>query len=1139
MGDDNVIIQDTIVADTSAGKARYFSRLDISRAKHVNTGLYQCCVKRDNVSIPQVLKEPEKSYKCSKAIYIFVNDPLHLIAPIKEQMPGGNVAYITLINKKSLYLPCKSTFSTANVTLKTKRMDLNISELPFDPRKGFFIQNPGMKFNSRYECVVNYRNLTQTRIFLTLYKGDTENPVPKISIKNYEDGIPIHSILVMVCSVTINSDDLVDITWKINDTLVRSYYGEDTNIEISSTVNSDTFLVKGMSKRKVTSRFTVRNASKDYEKNYTCLVKDHNGKTGADQVSVILHDPLEKYERLGVIPIGNGANLTLRQLDRYVSGNTAKNFTVTPFIFDLELVDPPLAIQSKPRKKEPLNISTFVCRAFGYPSPATLTWYLRDSSCANSPHINSTLLNGDSHAENYRYLNKTRLAHHYIDKISNKFCQPGESVVAPLYPQTQDEGNKENDEIQNSRGLSEPLFWIISGKIVKISKKLSISESKIKLNPILRGELICRIQNSTTLAERSIHIPDLKTDIYTATNSSPVQHLNISWFLLVVVLLTSIILLTLVICVLRKRIYAKNKKDGFNLNKSYDFNSPTDKDDIVHTLKIPSLSPDKSDFEFDAALEFPKERLILGKCLGEGAYGKVMEADAIGLVKGENKTKIAVKIVRSAKDSNQLMSLISEFKIMTSIGKHLNLVNLMGVCSEDIAEANIFMVLMEFCAHGNLKDHLRKRRVSFQSKAANIDCETLLGKQKLEPVFADNEGYCELRVSGYSSGAAADHSKSYPTKEDDVKPPYDYSRKMISCSRSGASFLECQESSRMFDDEPIARSDINAPLCECKTGRDITVETLLCYAYQISKGMEYLISKNCIHRDLACRNVLLDHDNIVKICDFGLSKDLYRYPNYVKTTDTPVPIKWMAIESLIDNLYNHQTDIWSYGVVLWEIYSLGCSPYPGVELGPDFVSKLMNGLRLEKPTYCPEEIYDLMLECWSKDPEGRPNFNNCSKRISDIISKNRLSDETDSQYDTYNYYRSLSESDEIPNVPDSNPKLLESEYSKHIEQIEKVKVNTLKDVDDDNNNNVIEDDRKINSVSRISSSKMLITDDDGVIITKNSNLPENYSYSNRSLSGSDLGVPLVNDGLPVLCRDLNFVTKSISLVSSDSAFYST
>ena len=151
--------------------------------------------------------------------------------------------------------------------------------------------------------------------------------------------------------------------------------------------------------------------------------------------------------------------------------------------------------------------------------------------------------------------------------------------------------------------------------------------------------------------------------------------------------------------------------------------------------------------------------------------------------------------------------------------------------------------------------------------------------------------------------------------------------------------------------------------------------------------MDYLAGKKVLHGDLACRNILLAADNVVKICDFGLAKDIYKTDNYRKKTDGPLPIKWMAIESLRDRVFSTQSDVWSFGIVLWEMFSLGKTPYPGIDPGASFYEKLLNGYRMDKPGNCPAIIYRAMSECWAAEPGGRPSFKKLMDLLGDILDE--------------------------------------------------------------------------------------------------------------------------------------------------------
>jgi serine/threonine protein kinase len=148
-------------------------------------------------------------------------------------------------------------------------------------------------------------------------------------------------------------------------------------------------------------------------------------------------------------------------------------------------------------------------------------------------------------------------------------------------------------------------------------------------------------------------------------------------------------------------------------------------------------------------------------------------------------------------------------------------------------------------------------------------------------------------------------------------------------------------------------------------------QIIICF--HLFKGMVYLSSKNFVHRDLAARNCLISKKLIVKIGDFGLSRDIYSKHYYRSNNKIPLPYKWMAPESIEKGLYNIQTDIWSYGVLFWEILSRGSDPYPTIE-NSKILQHIKAGNRLPQPLYGSEIFYKLLTHCWSYKPEFRPNF---------------------------------------------------------------------------------------------------------------------------------------------------------------------
>ncbi|NXL80126.1 TIE1 kinase, partial [Leptocoma aspasia] len=161
------------------------------------------------------------------------------------------------------------------------------------------------------------------------------------------------------------------------------------------------------------------------------------------------------------------------------------------------------------------------------------------------------------------------------------------------------------------------------------------------------------------------------------------------------------------------------------------------------------------------------------------------------------------------------------------------------------------------------------------------------------------------------------------------------------------------------------------------TASTLTSQQLLQFASDVAKGMQYLSEKQFIHRDLAARNILVGENLASKIADFGLSRG---EEVYVKKTMGRLPVRWMAIESLNYSVYTTKSDVWSFGVLLWEIVSLGGTPYCGMTCA-ELYEKLPQGYRMEKPRNCDDEVYELMRQCWRDRPYERPPFSQISMQL--------------------------------------------------------------------------------------------------------------------------------------------------------------
>ncbi|KAL9701713.1 hypothetical protein quinque_005154 [Culex quinquefasciatus] len=328
--------------------------------------------------------------------------------------------------------------------------------------------------------------------------------------------------------------------------------------------------------------------------------------------------------------------------------------------------------------------------------------------------------------------------------------------------------------------------------------------------------------------------------------------------------------------------------------------------------------------------DFNRKNLRFKSLLGEGNFGQVWKAEADDLAGHFGTTRIVA--VKTERSDNGHGDLKAEAEIMRKLGSHPNVVTLLGACLEQEPQ----LLIMEYAMRGRLLSLLRAARGAVNGLAPTI------------------------------------HGNRTP-----IMP--------------------------------------------------LSPRRLTGFAHDIARGMEYIADKKIVHRDLAARNVLLDHNGICKICDFGMSIDLEKIKSSQAHVRVPrahhsesrfkfdlsarsfgigrhhshgheglgrhgrghdtksrpaLPIRWMAPEALQYHIFSRETDVWAFGIVLWEIATLGCTPYPTLS-GREVVRNVPSGARPEIPPDCRPELYDLMQRTWRKDPRQRPTFSesrNCLAR---------------------------------------------------------------------------------------------------------------------------------------------------------------
>ncbi|CAH3161370.1 unnamed protein product [Pocillopora meandrina] len=175
---------------------------------------------------------------------------------------------------------------------------------------------------------------------------------------------------------------------------------------------------------------------------------------------------------------------------------------------------------------------------------------------------------------------------------------------------------------------------------------------------------------------------------------------------------------------------------------------------------------------------------------------------------------------------------------------------------------------------------------------------------------------------------------------------------------------------------------------DIKPQTNLTSQQLIKFAWQIADGMSYLSSIPVIHRDLAARNVLVGEKETCKVTDFGMARDVQEDNIYERKTRGRLPVKWTAIEALLYRKYSTKSDVWSYGVLLYEIFTIGGSPYPRMD-GRKIANLLQEGYRMPKPQHVDDKLYDMMTKCWKDDPNLRPSFKNLRKELKDMENQHK------------------------------------------------------------------------------------------------------------------------------------------------------
>jgi len=417
--------------------------------------------------------------------------------------------------------------------------------------------------------------------------------------------------------------------------------------------------------------------------------------------------------------------------------------------------------------------------------------------------------------------------------------------------------------------------------------------------------------------------------------------------------------------------------------------------------------------------------------LGRGAFGVVYKAilkkrqglevfDSREELTSQDTQVVAVKELQDDPSELQKEEFLFEIAMMKVLGAHQNILSLVGCCT---LQDHKFLVI-EYVPFGDLLQWLRRKRKSInpnwatgttekqyhdkednerpQGKVCRQDREensekvladdlTVRGNtsvQKESPSTHQNEGFVlEMPVVSFENRAKVSKETAVASKRREDGPRYHIINKQPSLKMDSARDSDATYNPDCFILDTTGSSDnkFENAIPGHEEDDSFTTQQLFSFAWQIARGMNHLAEKDFVHRDLAARNILVGHDNRVKVSDFGLMRQIYEDVYTAKKTKK-LPVKWMAPESILDGVFTTKSDVWSYGVLLWEMATLGGVPYPTMS-STELCRALKTGYRMEKPDMCCDEVYELMTECWRENPATRPSFSELIGRVEAIMTR--------------------------------------------------------------------------------------------------------------------------------------------------------
>uniref|UniRef100_A0A4W5LJL9 receptor protein-tyrosine kinase n=1 Tax=Hucho hucho TaxID=62062 RepID=A0A4W5LJL9_9TELE len=827
------------------------------------------------------------TYKCMyenqpdliSEVHIYVKDPYNILVTPRTL---GDVKEGSDVLLCQLTNPIATDLSIHMANGDPTPPDMNYT---VNPKRGILIRKILTSHSADYVCSAKINGVPRVSKVVPIFVIQRLRLPPSVLIE--VDGyVRIVGEHLLIPCITSNPNHFYNVTWKHSSLKALDFSHKMIQEDQSNQVH-------------ITSSVTIPAVAMSHTGNFTCTAMN---EAGFNSSTTYLHVVDKPYIRL----------IPRLSPDLYLNGSLVE-------VNEGETLEINIQIEAYPQIKEqwwdiPMshnhNISTHddtwaVRYNNRYESSLLLQRVRSEERGQYTLHTRSTCLNGSITFNVQVYQKPSAMVR--LKNVTTLTCTAS-GYPAPTILWYQCDGDNDSVEVQ-------PLLTSTMEVQTEVQSELNISPSSMEVtlecvafNPVgeARAIFVSRVPAASTTFVTS--------ELFTPTLIGATSIAALLFFLLVIVL------------------YKYKQKPKYEVRwKIIETN-----DGNNYTFIDPTQLP------YNKKWEFPRDKLRLGQILGAGAFGKVVEATAYGLGTDANMTtRVAVKMLKPRAHSEEREALMSELKILSHLGSHDNIVNLLGACTQ----GGPMLMITEYCSYGDLLNFLHGKAKFFLYSRAS------------------GPGTPEVpRVPKNS-----DHYKSTCAQESRVR------------SDSG---ISCSSSDNYLDMHPAQRPK-HCPmgsLCE-----ELDIEDLLRFSSQVAQGMDFLASKNCIHRDVAARNVLLTDGRVAKICDFGLARDIENDSNYVVKGNARLPVKWMAPESIFDYVYTVQSDVWSYGILLWEIFSLGKSPYPNVVVDTRFYKMIKDGCYMSQPDIAPPEIYTIMKMCWNLEPTERPTFSTIGQLIQRLL----------------------------------------------------------------------------------------------------------------------------------------------------------